>query len=69
MNFAYLIVSVLLVSAFNPGSSQSCNNLEHSTLCALNNGTKACCPLKDASCCAEGDFCCPKGKPRRKEFI
>ena len=38
-----------------------CDNNVHSTICNLNNGTTACCPVKEASCCASGDFCCPKG--------
>ena len=55
MNFQYLLSLAILILSIN----LSIQN-EHSTVCKLLNGTLASCPIKDASCCPTGDFCCPK---------
>lgn len=54
------LVVCLTIQATYQLNDFKCEN-EQSTLCQLANGTKACCPVKDAVCCLSGDFCCPKG--------
>ena len=54
------IVCVLNLIALSTQSEFKCNS-EKSVLCKLDNGTTACCPVSEGTCCESGDFCCPKG--------
>lgn len=58
MKFHYLLSLALLIISVEVSFGKE---LKKSTLCRLTNGTTAVCPVKDASCCKSGDFCCPKG--------
>nr|AJD81432.1 granulin epithelin precursor variant 1 [Pinctada fucata] len=40
-----------------PGNQFQCE-YKH-TCCKLDNGTWACCPLQEADCCADQNYCCP----------
>ncbi len=57
-----LVVIALNLSIFVQASKlkEACGT-ESSTVCGLRNGTQACCPVKDATCCNSGEYCCPKG--------
>ncbi len=62
---SYYIISLLLIisSAINythQNSILSCT-LNNSTVCSYENGNKACCPVKNAVCCQDSDYCCPEG--------
>ena len=65
MKFHLFLSLVLLVISFDYSTQKE---LKHSTLCRLTNGTTAVCPVKDASCCKIGDYCCPKGKQNHKNI-
>jgi len=56
-NLIGLFVIVLLIDS---SYQNSCID-EHSTMCHLKNGTNTCCPIKDAVCCEQDGYCCPKG--------
>lgn len=61
MQLTNVLSLIIVYLAIGLTTQNDCNSFEHSTLCQLNNGTQACCPIKDASCCSTGDFCCPNG--------
>ncbi|KAH8857087.1 granulin [Schistosoma japonicum] len=42
-----------------PGGTAKCP--DSSTCCKLSYGQYACCPIRDAVCCADGIHCCPSG--------
>lgn len=65
-NKSFYFVSLLLIIANSIGNSHqnlvsSCT-LNNSTVCSYENGNKACCPVKNAVCCRDSDYCCPEGK-------
>lgn len=59
MNFQYVLSLAVFILTI---SSSYERELKHSTLCRLTNGTEGSCPVRDASCCESGDFCCPNGR-------
>ena len=58
MNFKYLLGLAIFILSTNFSIQDVASHL---TVCNLLNGTKALCPVKDAQCCQDSDFCCPKG--------
>lgn len=42
-----------------PGSQAQCPS--GNTCCMLRSGQWGCCPLPDATCCSDGEHCCPSG--------
>ncbi len=62
MNNFSLCLLLSLSSFLSVANTQGLCEQGTSTLCELSNGTQACCPVVDATCCSSGDFCCPKGE-------
>ena len=42
-----------------PDSQSECPS--GNTCCMLRSGQWGCCPLPDATCCSDGEHCCPSG--------
>jgi hypothetical protein len=55
-----IIICILIQLSQQQSTELTCKS-EQSVLCKLNNGTSACCPIADGTCCESGDFCCPRG--------
>lgn len=55
------IIALNLIHFAYPQTEQDECGTKTSTICKLTNGTRACCPIRDGTCCESGDFCCPRG--------